>query len=79
MLPVGFDLAMEATRRTARSALPDAPRRHDVPDPRPPAPAAGVRLRFAMAAGLRTLAAASARTAERVDPCGRYVPVPPIR
>lgn len=79
MLPVGFDLAMEATRRTARSALPDAPRHTDTSDPREPAPATGVRLRLAMAAGLRTLATASARTAERVDPCGRYVPVPPIR
>lgn len=64
MYPVGFDLALEATRRNAQSALPDAP---VLPDEVPRTPAS-VRWRLALASALRTLATRADHAAERVEP-----------
>lgn len=64
MYPVGFDLALDATRRHAQSALPDAP---VLPD-EVPRPSASVRLRLALASALRTLATRADGAAERVEP-----------
>lgn len=64
MYPVGFDIALDATRRRAQSALPDAP---VLPD-QIPRPAASVRWRFALASTLRALAIRADSAAERVEP-----------
>lgn len=61
MEPIGANLALEAMREIAHSALPDAP---VVPDPPPRAP----RLRGAVAAFLRGSARRRSRLADRLDP-----------
>lgn len=64
MYPVGFHLALDATRNHAQSALPDAP---VLPD-EVPRPSASVRWRLALASGLRALASRADDAAERVEP-----------
>lgn len=64
MYPLGIDHALEATRRNAQSALPDAP---VLPD-EVPRPSASVRWRLALASALRTLATRADHAAERVEP-----------
>lgn len=68
MLPIASNIAVDAVRDHAGSALPHAP---VVPDP-PPRPA---RLRTWFVAFLRASAQRRARLADRIDPCpGRAEP-----
>lgn len=74
--PVGFELAVDATRRLATSALPDAPQFDDRLDARP---SRRVRVRLALAHALRTSAARANQAAARVQPypeesCGTTLP-----
>jgi hypothetical protein len=59
MFPAG-SIAADATRRHAMSALPDAPVVEDAAEP--------ARVRTALAAVLRGVAAATGRAAERLEP-----------
>lgn len=64
MYQSGFDTGLDATRRLAQSALPDAP---VLPD-EVPRPAVSVRWRLALASTLRALATHADSAAERVEP-----------
>jgi hypothetical protein len=59
MFPAG-SIAADATRRHARSALPGAPVVEDATEP--------ARVRIALAAALRGVAAGAGRAAERLEP-----------
>ena len=63
MLPVGFPLVVEATRRDATSALPGAPV-VDTTD----APRRATRARHSLASALRAVATRADHAAERVEP-----------
>ncbi|HEX6447166.1 MAG TPA: hypothetical protein VF053_18880 [Streptosporangiales bacterium] len=64
MYPVGFHIALDATKRLAQSALPDAP---VLPDEVPRA-SLSKRCRIALASTLRALAVRADNAAERVEP-----------
>ena len=63
MYPVGFDLVLDATRRRAHSALPDAP----VLDEEPTGQNAR-QLRLTLANALRAVATRADAAADRVQP-----------